>query len=81
MKLKLTSLLPFVLSVNTFAQTPNFFDDFETGTMAKWSLESATPPSISTYTNKVPEGGTYSALYPSSAASMFAIFTALSDQY
>ena len=71
MKLLLSSLLGAVLSLTAVAQSPNFTEDFEAGTLDNWtklSPTSSTNFTISTYTNKVPGAGTYSALYTSSGA-------------
>jgi len=60
----------FALCITGWAQpTPLYFEDFESGNLDGWTM-GATPFSIQSGTNQVPEGGNYSAFYPSCAAFM-----------
>ena len=72
--LQLAALLAFAAG-SGYAQT-NFFDDFESGTLAKWGVASGTTAMYITSTNnKVPTGGTYSVKGTNASDKMFANFS------
>jgi hypothetical protein len=55
----------------SFSQTMNFYDDFESGSLALWT-QGSSPFTISIVTNLAPPGGQYSAFNSSSANFMYA---------
>jgi hypothetical protein len=66
------SVLTLLTAVSVRGQT-NFYDNFESGALGNWAVVgTATACTISTTTNKVPAGGTYSAKTSSSGDRMYA---------
>src|SRR5687767_8640354 len=59
-------ILPIIILTIAFLQSAwaagVFLDDFETGTMAKWTTTGTNPLDPSTAQNAVPAGGQFSAL-------------------
>ncbi|MDB6110159.1 MAG: hypothetical protein JWR69_1909 [Pedosphaera sp.] len=67
-----------LVALNSSGQVyTNFFDDFETGNLSQFTLfgGTTTPLVISTPTNKIPTGGTYSAKMTNSSCRMYANLT------